>query len=197
MPRFDITFCGSRIQRVEEVRISVQLGVSRTPVREALIALEQEGLVRSWPQRGFVVVRPDVALVREIYPLLASLEAAAVRLAGGALHGATPRLRRLNRALAVESRTARQYDLDREFHATLTAGCGNARLLRLLDMERTRAQLVDGSHERGLANLRGSVAEHDGIVDALERAQPAAAADILTGHWENGIEVVARWLEER
>ncbi|MBK7670035.1 MAG: GntR family transcriptional regulator [bacterium] len=183
--------------RIEEIKISARLGVSRTPVREALIALEQEGLVCSRPHRGFVVVRPDVALVRESYPLLSALETTALRLAGFALRDAAPRLRELNGKLDRERQKSRQYDLDRAFHATLTAACGNARLLMLLKMERARVQLFDGSHERGMANLAGSVAEHAAIVEAIDRGETNTAIDLLAAHWANGSEVVARWLSER
>jgi DNA-binding GntR family transcriptional regulator len=55
--------------RLDEVRLSERLGVSRTPLREALIAIEAEGMVRSTPNRGFIVVRADAELVREIYPI--------------------------------------------------------------------------------------------------------------------------------
>ena len=66
--------------RIEEVDIGESLGVSRTPVREALIALEQEGLVRSRPNRGFIVAPADADLVSEAFPVLGALEAAALRL---------------------------------------------------------------------------------------------------------------------
>jgi DNA-binding GntR family transcriptional regulator len=183
--------------RVEEVKISAQIGVSRTPVREALIALEQEGLVCSRPHRGFVVVRPDVGLVRESYPLLSALEATALRLAGPALAAVVPRLRELNGKLGRERQKPRQYDLDRAFHAALTSPCGNSRLLALLKMERARVQLFDGSHARGMANLVGSVAEHAAVVEAIARGETTTAADLLAHHWENGIEVVTQWLSQR
>jgi DNA-binding GntR family transcriptional regulator len=183
--------------RLEEVRLSEQIGVSRTPVREALIALEREGLVRSRPQRGFFVVRPDAAMVREIYPILAALELAALELSGSALAAAAPELRALNDAMRRERKRARQYELDRAFHARLTEGCGNERLLELLRVERARAELIDGSHQRGLANLEGSCREHGQIVAALERGDLARASKVLAAHWRKGIDVVTRWMQER
>lgn len=181
--------------RIEEIKISDQIGVSRTPVREALIALEEEGLVSSQPRKGFLVTRPNEALVRESFPILAALEAAAVRAGGDALISGVPRLRSINRALARERKKARRYDLDREFHAALTEPCGNVRLLRLLNMERARAQLVDGAHRRGMADLEGSLAEHDDIVAAIERTALDEAATLLTEHWDRGIEVFVKWLK--
>lgn len=182
---------------IEEVKLSEQIGASRTPVREALIALEGEGLVRSAPRKGFVVVEPDAALVRESFPILSALEAAAVRLSGAALKEAAPQLRRINEALARERRKARQYDLDRAFHVALTERCGNLRLLTLIEAERTRARLIDGAHEKGMANLAGSVAEHEEIIALLERGDADAAARVLARHWDNGIDVVVKWLSRK
>lgn len=179
---------------VEEVRLSTQIGLSRTPVREALIALEQEGLVQSRPQRGFLVLSPDAGLVRETYPILSALEQAGLQAALDHVRKRTADLRKINHALQHERRKRRQYELDRAFHATLTADCGNARLLRLLQAERARAEMFDGAHVRGMANLEGSCAEHTQIIDALEKGDIVKATQILARHWDQGIEVVTKWL---
>ncbi|HYD85009.1 MAG TPA: GntR family transcriptional regulator [Opitutus sp.] len=182
---------------IEEVKLSQQIGASRTPVREALIALEGEGLVQSAPRKGFVVVEPNAALVRESFPILSALEGMAVRISGAALKTAAPQLRRINEALARERKKARQYDLDRAFHVALTKHCGNRRLLMLLEAERARAQLIDGAHQKGMANLKGSVEEHNEIIAALERGNADGAALVLARHWDNGINVVVKWLSEK
>ena len=117
-------------------------------------------------------------------------------LAGDRLGAIVPELRRLNKALSGARDKGRQYALDQAFHAALTAQCGNVRLLRLLEMERARAQLVDGSFRRGMANLAGSIAEHDAIADAIERGRVGEAAEVLVRHWQGGVEVVAQWLQE-
>lgn len=183
--------------RIEEIKLSEQFGVSRTPVREALIALEEEGLVTSRPRKGFVVVRPDETLVRETYAVLCALEAMAVRLAGERLRAEARKLREINAALARARSKSRQYDLDRAFHVALTEPCGNIRLLRLLTMERSRAQLFDGHHARGMANLQGSCLKHEAIIAALERGAADAAANLLIEHWTTGTEVVLLWLRQR
>jgi DNA-binding GntR family transcriptional regulator len=182
--------------RLEEVKLSKLIGISRTPLREALITLEEEGLVRSTPHKGFVVVKPNEEFVRESYPILAALEAMAVRTSGQALRDGVPRLRALNAALVEETEKPGQYGLDRAFHAALTEHCGNERLLMLLGRERARVQLVDGSHRRGMADLAGSVAKHAAIVDAIERGRSEDAVELLLGHWREGMEVVSRWLRE-
>src|SRR4051794_1931565 len=79
-------------QRLDEMGLAAAIGASRTPVREALIALEQEGLVQSRPNHGFSVAPMDERLVREVYPILGALEAAAVELAGDRLMALVPKL---------------------------------------------------------------------------------------------------------
>lgn len=182
--------------RLEEIPLSHRLGVSRTPVREALTSLEHEGLVWSRAQRGYTVVRPDAAMVRECYPVLGALEVAAMRLSAGALAAEVPRLRELNQRMSRERIKARQYALDREFHAGLSEHCGNARLLELLRIERIRCEVIDGAHQRGLANREGSCAEHAQVLAALEKGDVSHASALLEVHWRQGMEVVTRWLQD-
>ena len=182
-------------EKLEEVTIATRLGVSRTPVREALIALEHEGLVRSRPNKGFAVVAADADLVRESYPILAALEAAALVLAGPHLRVALPELRALDEKLARATRPGLQYELDHAFHRRLIRDCGNQRLLDMIEAERTRAQRFDGAHRRGMADRDGSRAEHRAIVAAIARKDFAGAAQTLTAHWTRGIATVVGWLE--
>jgi len=182
--------------RLEEIPLSGRLGVSRTPVREALTSLEHEGLVRSRAQKGYTVVRPDAAMVRESYPVLGALETTAMRLGGAALRADVARLRALNQRMSGARARPLQYTLDRSFHAGLTGHCGNSRLLELLRVERGRAEMIDGAHRRGLANPRGSVAEHAEILAALETGDVDRACEVLGAHWRNGMEVVIGWLAD-
>lgn len=182
---------------LDEVSVSKEIGVSRTPVREAMIALEADGLVESRPRRGFVAVEPRPDLVRECFPILGALEALAVELNGTALAARTGKMRKLNERLARETMRKRQYELDRAFHVLLTEGCGNSRLLALIDVERTRLRLIDGHHGKGIANREQSVAQHEAIITAIEDGRISDAADLLVQHWNDGIEVVVEWLEQK
>jgi DNA-binding GntR family transcriptional regulator len=182
--------------RLEEVELSGRIGVSRTPLREALIALEEEGWVRSVPNKGFSVLAADAAMVLEIYPVLGALEAAAVRAAGPRLGAAVPELDDLNRKLSTETRKPRQYELDSAFHFRLTRDCGNGRLLKLIATHWAQARRFDGAQTRGTADRDGSCREHKGIIDAIRRGRPGAAADLLLAHWRRGEGTVTAWLRE-
>jgi DNA-binding GntR family transcriptional regulator len=182
---------------LEEVQIAARLGVSRTPVREALIALEEEGLVSSRPRKGYVVAQADAELVRQTYPILAALEAEAVRLGGVNLRAQIERLRSTNKALSKASDKAHQHALDRALHSRLVGSCQNERLLRLIEIEWARARWFDGAQKRGTADQEGSCAEHQSIIEALERADYLGAAELLHAHWHRGIGVVTNWLKTR
>lgn len=182
--------------RLDEVRLSQRIGVSRTPLREALIALEAEGLVRSAPNRGFTVVRADAELVREIYPIKGALESAALRLGAEAARANLPELRAINARLARETSKARMYRLDAQFHELLLAGCKNERLMAMIDSFRAQAARVDGAHRRGMADRDGSCRQHASVLDALEAGDDDAAEAALRRHFHLGAAVVIQWLEE-
>jgi len=181
--------------RLEEVELSRRIGVSRTPLREALIALEEDGLVQSSPNKGFSVVPANEALVREIYPILGALEGAALRLSLPQLRAAVPELKAINDKLSRATDKARQYELDMQFHDRLTRGCGNPRLLKLLDTHWTQARRFDGAQRRGTADRDGSCREHAEIVRAIEGGRVGAAVETLVAHWRRGEDVVIDWLK--
>jgi DNA-binding GntR family transcriptional regulator len=184
-------------QRLEEVELASRLGVSRTPLREALIGMEEDGLVRSSPNKGFCVVPADAALVREIYPILGALEAAALRLAAARLKSALPELTKINDTLARTADKTRQYELDSQFHAVLTRLCGNPRLLKLLQTHWTQARRFDGAQRRGTADREGSCREHAQILRAVESGRIDDACDKLIDHWRRGEDVVIAWLADQ
>ena len=183
--------------RLDEAGLAARVGASRTPVREALISLEEEGLVHSRANHGFAVARLSEAMVRELYPILGALEAAAVEMTGDALLSIVPALRDLHRQLLGEARAEHRYRLDADFHRTLTAGCGNHQLLKLLELHRNQARLVDGGEVRGMADYEHSCAEHAAITDAIGNADVSGASSLIKAHWRNGQEVVLRWMKGR
>ena len=183
--------------RLDEVSLSQRMGVSRTPLREALIALQEEGLVKSLPNRGFVVVPADVALVREVYPILGALERLAIGLGATRLVEAVPDLEDLNDRLAEETETAAQYMLDMAFHDRLVRDCGNERLLRLIEVHRAQARRFDGAHRRGTADREGSCAEHRRMIEAITDRRFTDVQQLLEEHWRRGEDVVIGWLESR
>jgi DNA-binding GntR family transcriptional regulator len=180
--------------RLKEVKLASQLGVSRTPLREALLILEREGLVTSEVNKGFRVAELSEARVRELYPILGALEGLAVRESGERLRARVGELRAVNAALRTSRTKARRHALDRRFHELLRDACPNRSVVALVQRLWLSAQRFDGAADRGMADPVGSLREHVAITDAIARGDFAGAAGRIDEHWRRGIDVVVRWL---
>ncbi|MCO6416392.1 GntR family transcriptional regulator [Siccirubricoccus sp. KC 17139] len=170
-----------------EQEIAAQLGMSRTPVHEAIIRLQEEGLVRVLPRRGVVVCALSPEDMREIYEVVIALESASAGLiaaredreaAAATLEAANAEMAS---ALAREDLVA-WAEADERFHQRLVEGSGNRRLARIFET------VMDQSHRARLLTLRLrpkpvlSVEEHKGIVAAIRTGEVAAAEGLARAH---------------
>jgi DNA-binding GntR family transcriptional regulator len=185
------------VTRLKEVELATQLGVSRTPLREALLILERQGLVESEAHKGFRIAPVTERKVCEIYPQLGALEALAVRTGATQLRHQLPALRALNARLLARGTKLELYTADRTLHETLWAGAGNASLVETLRRLWLQVQPYDGATRRGIADPEGSERGHAAVLDAIEAKKPAEAARLVEAHWRAGIEVVIGWLRKR
>ncbi len=179
---------------LSEPHLASLLGISRTPLRAAIARLQHEGLLEVEPGKGFRVARVDAAMVREIYPILAALESMALRLSAPDALPDVAALRRINEQIGGETRPARLFELDRELHRLLAAGCPNRRLLATLEHHRALARRVDGAARRGMHKPRESKDEHAAIIEDIAHKRIERAARRLERHYLNGIEVVLEWI---
>lgn len=185
-------------QRLEEERISQSLGVSRTPLREALTSLAADGLVEAVPRRGFRVPRLSAALARDLHPVIGSLEGLALRLSGPAASGLAAGLDEINERLALPHLTPRQRaDLDRRWHEMLVSRNPNRELATLLERSRGRLRPYAGSWERSAADIETARAEHAEIARLIGAGQLDEASEALLRYWVRGVRVVERWVQER
>jgi DNA-binding GntR family transcriptional regulator len=185
-------------ERLEETRLARALGVSRTPLREALTGMAEDGLVESVPNRGFRVPGLALTVVQDLYPMLGALEGLALRLAGARARDQVPRLQEINARMASEHLTARQrYQLDRAWHETVTERNPNQSLAAELTRLRQRVGHYGGAWEQSVADVRSSQAEHAEITARIAAGALDVAAERLLAHWTRGIRVVAGWLAAR
>lgn len=170
--------------RITESRLAAELGVSRTPLREALFHLERDGFVRADLARGFSVPPLQARDVREMYPILASLEALALRsiVPLEAIDVAT--LRDLNGALAAAAGDAlRCIAIDTQWHTTLLARCPNRRLVSLIATLKLHVARYERVYMLDTSLVARSVAQHQVIIDALDRGDTDEAVAALTQNW--------------
>jgi DNA-binding GntR family transcriptional regulator len=185
---------GSKLRQVEIAR---RFGVSTTPVREALAALQREGLVRLHPQRGAVVFLPSVEDLREHYEIRGALEAvAAARTAERFEKSWAPPLEALLDEMRDGPPAARYIALNQRFHTELYAYSQRPRLVEMI------AGLRDASSAylhiyRAAADfpVKRLDAEHRRILAACVARDAAAAAAATREHLENTVEHVASRLE--
>ncbi|HET7572036.1 MAG TPA: GntR family transcriptional regulator [Gaiellaceae bacterium] len=168
---------------------SSQLGVSATPVREALLDLANQGLVELVRNRGFRIVELSEGDLDEIFELRMILEVHAIRQAVGRLSAADlascVALAKENEAQAVNRDLAGFLLSDRELHLRMLAPVANRRLVEFI------AQLRDQVRLPGLRSLADSGAltaaaqEHFGLVDALVSGSVEEAESRLRAHLQH------------
>jgi DNA-binding GntR family transcriptional regulator len=159
------------------------MGVSRTPIREALGRLASEGFLERLPHRGFRVPDESVANLLELYPIVASLELLAGRLAFDRFTAEdVARLREINARLA-EARdrgdVRAMLDHNTAFHRHITERGGYRRLALLLDDLRSQLARLEHWYYSGRDRTQRSIQEHEEIVAAVERGDRAHALELL------------------
>ncbi|MES2522584.1 MAG: GntR family transcriptional regulator [Gemmatimonadota bacterium] len=184
------------LSRLSDSSLADMLGVSRTPVREALLRLSLEQLVDADQGRGFTVRPLSVREVDETYPILAALECLALRLDGPVDTQRLQQLKEINAKLARAAGSAEQLlVLDDAWHTTLLAGSHNAKLGRMIDEAKRAVRRYEYAYMRQAHRVLTSVEQHDSIVAALSAGQLDTAVHALEAHWMSGMQLVRDWLE--
>jgi DNA-binding GntR family transcriptional regulator len=182
--------------KIIESRLAATLGVSRTPLREALLHLEREGLVRSDLRRGFTVEPLSAREVRETYPLLATLECHAVRTSVSFLLPLIPALERINTQFRRARNAQRALELDTRWHGTLISPSNNSRLTGLITSLRRTIRRYELIYMSDTALLPTSAAQHNAILDALRKQDLETALQAIEANYILGMHVVLRKMGE-
>jgi DNA-binding GntR family transcriptional regulator len=169
------------------------LGMSRTPVREALQRLEDDGLVSTTATRRSYVSPLSLQQAREVFPMVAALEALAMRLALPHLDGAAlAAMRATNERLAEALRAGdagAALEADVALHGTIIAHSGNRELARVLDELKCTVRRIERAFW-GAADRTASVRDHAELIAALGGRDLVAAERALARNWERGL----RWI---
>lgn len=180
--------------------LALQLEVSAMPVREALIALANEGLIEVLPNRGFRVVAVSRQDIRDVFALTAITggmlaERAAATLSSTDLAQLQDIQRRIQRMASIQDRKRRFTtieQLNRQFHETITA---SPQAKRLEWFYRAAVRVTPRS-ERFDSWVTAQVEDHPGIVDALSKRDGRLAKRLAMAHSERISEMVLGYLEQ-
>src|SRR6056297_3123444 len=173
-------------EKINEKLLTSQFGVSRTPLREALKVLANEGLLDLIPHRGAVITRQSEAELAEVFRVLAALEGLAGELAAdhagdAALQEITALTRDLRRSFEQSDRPT-YFRINQAIHNAILAAAGNDTLLRSHELLAFRVQRA-----RYQANLTperwcAAVEEHEAILDALRARDSDRTGRLMKDH---------------
>lgn len=182
--------------RIDLDAITEEFATSRTPVREALLELSFEGLVRVAPRSGITVIGIGAADVRDSFVLLGVLTGQAAAWAAERIDpGELPRLRELAAAVATCSGDDAIGEANWKFHQAIHRAAHSPRLLTQI---KQAARVVPSNFLRIFPeHERHSLHEHDELLDALEARDATAARTIAEKHVLEAGHFLADWLESR
>ncbi|MBW0273380.1 GntR family transcriptional regulator [Nocardia sp. MH4] len=167
--------------------LATQLGVSRSPVREAVQQLIYEGLAVSAPHAGAKVAAVDAAQIRDVLAVRAALDglaaaAAATRLTEADLDKLASIIAAQEANLDDATDAARDAQLDLEFHTFIRDASGNSCVVDELARLEAKAHLYRGDLWCSARNRRVALREHRRIVEALESGHPESARTAAEAH---------------
>ena len=185
--------------RLDERRLAQDLGVSRTPVREAMAQLEREGFVRSVPRRGVYVVRKSKKEVIEMITAWAALESMAARLiTQSASDDEIATLRKMFAKFengTLHAKLDEYSEVNIEFHQTIIRMSKNGVLISLAENLFTHMRMIRrktiGEQDRADRSIR----DHMNIIEALERRDTARAEELVRQHALGLAEHVAKYAD--
>jgi len=172
--------------RLDERQLASDLGISRTPVREAMAQLEREGFVRSVPRRGIYVVRKSKREVIEMITAWAALESMAARLI--TTNATIEEIATLRKMFATfENGQARAHldeysEVNIEFHQTIIRMSRNHVLINLAENLFTHMRMIRRKTIGEQDRVDRSIRDHMNIIEALEARDTERAEDLVRNH---------------
>jgi DNA-binding GntR family transcriptional regulator len=189
--------------RLVEPDLARRLGVSRTPLREALLQLDSEGFVRVIPRRGAVVSVLSHSDAAETYQVKGVLEAFAARLACSRLtatelehlHDLHERMSRIAGARTKDVRALLQ--LNAEFHQALSDASGNEKLAGYIRSLRAQALRYNYIYLSVLSHLALSMKEHERILAALAKGDAGLVERLVRAHGEAAGKALCAYIDKQ
>lgn len=188
-------------ERLMEVQLAEELGISRTPVREAIRKLEQEGYVIMMPRRGTYVSSVSVNDIKEIFEIRSALESLSTGLAARRIE--PDELEKLRALLTEIEGHIERKDIDKivetdiEFHGLLYQVSRNERLVTIisnLKEQLARFRTLSMSYP---GRLQETLEEHRAMVEAIAAGDVEAARDAAERHMERAEETLLKAMRRK
>ncbi len=174
--------------RLNEVELCNDMGVSRTPLREAIRSLATEGLVELQPNRGAIVSVVSSEDVTEILPIMASLEGLGGRLAAVNMESEKIlQVRNIHNQMISHYRNGAvddYFETNRLIHELITEGSGNQTLVDTINNLSAKVRRARFSAHMTQESWAKAVAEHEEMIDALESRDSNRLESVLIQHIE-------------
>ncbi|WP_424931848.1 GntR family transcriptional regulator [Amaricoccus macauensis] len=184
--------------RLRETELAERLGVSRTPIREAIRQLEADGIVTHVPRQGATVRSLDYAEVMELYEMRAVLEGTAARLAARAASDIEiEELFAMNIELERRGNTPEAFVLNRQFHGALLDAAKNRFLARSMASLHKALMILGPTTLTEAERAEKAVEEHYGVLEAIRARDGGLAEAAMRAHIEMAQRVRVRALRER
>lgn len=182
-------------ERLMEIQLANKLGVSRTPIREAIRKLELEGLVLMIPRKGAEVAQITEKSLRDVLEVRKALEQLAVslscdRIKEEEIEELKLAAKNFRRVLQYEDVTAIA-EADVKFHDIIFRTTDNERLIQLLFNLREQMYRYRVEYLKRKDSYPVLLAEHDRIIDMIEKRDKEGAAEAVCTHIDNQVEAVA------
>lgn len=170
--------------RLLETELATNLGISRTPVREAIRRLEADGLVTHVPRSGAAIRRLDYSEVTELYEMRLVLETTAARLAARTASDVElSELAAINAEMdGAQSDGARLYELNRQFHRVLFDAARNRYLGHSMRALQKTMLILGPSTMEETGRAAEAITEHASLIDALRKRDGAGAETAMRDH---------------
>ena len=176
-------------ERLMEIQMAEELGVSRTPIREALRKLELEGFIVMVPRKGAYVADVSFKDIADVFEIRAALEALAAGLAAERI--TDEELEEMERLVVEKTEAITNHDMDRlvevdtSFHEAIYKASRNERLTSIINNLREQIQRYRTTSLAYPGRMKRSLEEHRGIVEAIQSRDTQLAQQAAREHIDN------------